>query len=101
MKHLLPIAALIAGTVLAPQLAQAADDKMMAAPPAMMICRAAKSGEMSNASMSSDKMVCKNLDMKALMASPAMKNAKTHDEMVKALQDFLTNGLSGGAGGAG
>jgi hypothetical protein len=92
MKRTLLFAALLAGSVLAPQLASAdamSADHAMAAPSTMMLCRAAKADEKSNAMTSTkEALMCKTLDMKKVMAGPDMTQMKTPADADKAWRQF-------------
>ncbi len=92
MKRTLLFAALLAGSVLAPQLASAdtmSGDHAMAAPSTMMLCRHAKSDEKANAMTSTKEgLMCKTLDMKKMMAGPDMSQMKSATDADKAWREF-------------
>jgi hypothetical protein len=112
MIKFIPLAALLAGAALVPQVAFAqttpSNPTTDANPQPVMVCRAARANEVATATVVATKasMVCRAIDMKAMMAGPAgMKDMKTADDANKAWQTFLNTQFQspqtqgGGAGG--
>lgn len=86
MKGLL-VAAALAATVAAPSVVSAADSMMMMAEPAPWVCREAKSGDTSNATMGSTGLVCKKVDMVKVHAVMD----KVHTAMTKMQSGTMTD----------
>jgi hypothetical protein len=90
-------AALIAGTVLAPQLASAdamSSHEAMAGPNTVMVCRAAKADEKANAmTTTKEALVCKTVDMKKMPDSSQMKSASEADKAWRQFFSIQMNSL--------
>jgi hypothetical protein len=84
MNRSLLFAALIAGTVFAPQLASAdamSSHEAMAAPNTVMVCRMAKTDEKANAmTTTKEALMCKKVDMKKMPDASQMKSAAEADQ---------------------
>jgi len=90
MKRTLLFAALLAGTVLAPQVARAdamSSHEAMSGPETMMVCRSAHSDEKATAmtTTSHTGLVCKAVDMKK---APDMSKMSSASEVDKAWRQF-------------
>lgn len=97
MNRSLLFAALIAGSVLAPQLASAdamSPHETMAGPSTVMVCRAAKADEKANAmTTTKEALTCKHVDMKKMPDAAQMKSAGDADKAWRQFWMIQTNSL--------